>query len=189
MSHSRKGTTLKPDIYQFSFAAALPRRSFIKMGSGASRPDLIESRWWEGKAQHVLRTTRNTGKVEVICSFIPFTDDKTLVEHLAARSDLDTLLAIYCRRQNLSEEQSTNTSKETDDSKAMELWCFSRDLFPFSIESLIPPLNRHDPSVIDMGIDSNGDARSSTRLMFIEEKCSICRLCKAFSIRMAAKPR
>ncbi|KAH6672618.1 hypothetical protein B0J14DRAFT_77801 [Halenospora varia] len=89
------------------------------MGSGSSR---LETRWWEAEAQQKVITTTNIGKVEVICSLIPGLDGTTMIGHLKARSDLDTLFALHCRTQNLPTEQPADPSDLTADVKANELW-------------------------------------------------------------------
>jgi hypothetical protein len=92
------------------------------MGSGASREDVIGSKWWEAKAQKMLITTTNPGKVEVICSLLPFEDGKAAVRLLKARPDLDTLFALHCKYQGLCEEQRADPSSLTVDFKANEIW-------------------------------------------------------------------
>ena len=92
------------------------------MGSGPSREDVIVSKWWEAKAQKVLISTTKPGKVEVICSLLPFEDEKTAIRLLKARTDLDTLFALHCKYQDLSMEQRADPSSLTVDSKANELW-------------------------------------------------------------------
>jgi hypothetical protein len=91
------------------------------MGSGASRQDVIDSKWWEAKAQQMVTTTTDTGKVKVICSLIPFMDEAILLGLLMGRSDLDTLFTLHCK-QNIPLQQSGDPSKLTDDIKAQELW-------------------------------------------------------------------
>jgi len=92
------------------------------MGSGASREGVIASKWWEAKAQKMLMTTTNMGKVEVICSLLPVKDEKTAIRLLKARPDLDTLFALHCRYQDLSKEQRVDPSNLAVDFKANELW-------------------------------------------------------------------
>ncbi|KAL5313257.1 hypothetical protein ACEPPN_018990 [Leptodophora sp. 'Broadleaf-Isolate-01'] len=89
------------------------------MGSGSSR---FETRWWEAEAQRKVVTTKNTGKVEVICSLIPGVDEIAMVGYLKERSDLDELFALHCRHQDLSKEQRADPSNLTVDFKANELW-------------------------------------------------------------------
>lgn len=89
------------------------------MGSGASREDVIASKWWEAKAHRMLITTTSTRDVELICALIPFVDEMTLLGLLSRRSDLDTLFTLHCK-QNV--QQSGDPSKLTDDIKAQELW-------------------------------------------------------------------
>jgi len=92
------------------------------MGSGASREDVIDSKWWEAKAQQILVTTTNIGKVEVICSLIPFEDEKIAIRLLKGRPDLDTLFVLHCRYQDLYKEERAEPSNLTADFKAKELW-------------------------------------------------------------------
>ena len=92
---------------------------FANMGSGSSR---CETRWWEAKAQRKVVTTKNTGKVEVICSLIPGVDEVAMVGYLKERSDLDTLFARHCRYQDLSKEQRADPPNLPVDFKANELW-------------------------------------------------------------------
>ncbi|KAL2063213.1 hypothetical protein VTL71DRAFT_5017 [Oculimacula yallundae] len=89
------------------------------MGSGSSR---LETRWWEAEAQRKVVTTKNSGKVEVICSLIPGVDEIAMVGYLKERSDLDTLFALHCRHQNLSSDQRVDPPALTVDFKANELW-------------------------------------------------------------------
>jgi hypothetical protein len=89
------------------------------MGSGASREDVIDSKWWEAKAQQMLVTTTKTGKVEVICSLIPFEDERIALGPLKARSDLDTLFTLHYRGQKIPGQQNADYSNEF---KASELW-------------------------------------------------------------------
>jgi len=89
------------------------------MGSGPSR---FETRWWEAEAQRKVVTTKNTGKVEVICSLIPGVDDMAMVGYLKERSDLDTLFALHSRHQNLSGDQRANPQALTVDCKANAIW-------------------------------------------------------------------
>ena len=107
------------DNHLFSLAASDPLMPFANMGSGSSR---CETRWWEAKAQRKVVTTKNTGKVEVICSLIPGVDEVAMVGYLKERSDLDTLFALHCRHQDLSKEQRADPSNLTVDFKANELW-------------------------------------------------------------------
>jgi hypothetical protein len=78
--------------------------------------------WWEAEAQRKVMTTKSTGKVEVICSLIPGVDETAMVDHLKARSDLDTLFELYCRYPNPPREQRADPSNLTVDFKAYELW-------------------------------------------------------------------
>ncbi|CAG8977994.1 hypothetical protein HYALB_00000663 [Hymenoscyphus albidus] len=87
------------------------------MGSGTSRESVIDSEYWEAESQRILRTTTNTYKIEMICSLIPFKDEKALFKVLEARSDLDTLFAHYCG----SGEQTVDLSR-TNNEKAAEIW-------------------------------------------------------------------
>ena len=89
------------------------------MGSGPSR---FVARSWEAEAQRKVVTTKNTGKVEVICSLIPGVDEIAMVGYLKERSDLDTLFARHCRYQNLSGDQRVDPPDLTVDLKANELW-------------------------------------------------------------------
>ncbi|KAG9228670.1 hypothetical protein BJ875DRAFT_476907 [Amylocarpus encephaloides] len=90
------------------------------MGSGTSRESGIDLKW-ETKAQQMLRTTTNTRKVKVICSFILFKEESDLRELIQARSDLETLLALCCEFQKHSDEQSVDLSL-TDEVKANAVW-------------------------------------------------------------------
>jgi len=83
------------------------------MGSASSR---FVNRWWEAEAQRKVVTTKNIGKVEVICSLIPGVDEVAMVGYLKERSDLDTLF------QNLSRDQHADPSNLSVDFKANELW-------------------------------------------------------------------
>ncbi|KAH7330027.1 hypothetical protein BKA65DRAFT_480193 [Rhexocercosporidium sp. MPI-PUGE-AT-0058] len=83
------------------------------MGSASSR---FANRWWEAEAQRKVVTTKNTGKVEVICSLIPGVDEAAMVGYLKERSDLDTIF------QNLSRDQHADPSNLSVDFKANELW-------------------------------------------------------------------
>ncbi|RDL36275.1 uncharacterized protein BP5553_06887 [Venustampulla echinocandica] len=67
-----------------SFRQLPPAYPFVNMGLGPSRLDMLEA-----KAQHMLMTTTNTRKVEIICSLVPFTDEKAQVARLMARYDLN----------------------------------------------------------------------------------------------------
>jgi hypothetical protein len=49
------------------------------MGLGASRQEVLETRWWKSEALHELITTTDTGDIELVCSLIPFADEKTLI--------------------------------------------------------------------------------------------------------------
>ena len=89
------------------------------MGSASSR---VETRWWEAEAQRKVVTTKNAGKVEVICSLIPGVDEVAMVGYLKERSDLDTLFARRCRYQDLSREPRADPSNLPVDFKANELW-------------------------------------------------------------------
>ena len=89
------------------------------MGSASSRST---NRWWEAEAQRKVVTTKNTGKVEVICSLIPGVDEVAMVGYLKERSDLDTLFARHCRYQDLSKEQRADPPNLPVDFKANELW-------------------------------------------------------------------
>jgi hypothetical protein len=66
---------------------------------------VLESRWWELEALCKLVSTRDTGDVERIYSLVPFIDEKALIARLSARSDLDTLLTLYCRGAFLEEQK------------------------------------------------------------------------------------
>ncbi|MAD82895.1 MAG: hypothetical protein CL912_08020 [Deltaproteobacteria bacterium] len=88
------------------------------MGSGSSR---VET-WWEAEAQRKVRVTKNSGKVEVICSLIPGMDQTAVVGSLKARPDLEKLFALYCENQNRSRDQAIHPSTLTVDFKANELW-------------------------------------------------------------------
>ena len=68
------------------------------MGSGLSRQEVIDSRWWEERAQHMLGTTPDAGKAGLICSLIAFADETAITTSLTARSDLDTLVALHCQK-------------------------------------------------------------------------------------------
>ena len=83
------------------------------MGSASSR---FANRWWEAEAQRKVVTTKNIGRVEVICSLIPGVDEVAIVGYLKERSDLDTLF------QNLSRDQHEGPSNLSVDFKANELW-------------------------------------------------------------------
>jgi hypothetical protein len=87
-----------------------------------SREKVIASKWWEAKAQEMLKTTRDIGKVEVAYALLPMEDEKTAIRLLKERPDLDTLCALHCRYQDLSKEQRTDPSKLALDVKANELW-------------------------------------------------------------------
>lgn len=91
------------------------------MGSGASRENVITSKWWEAKAQKMLMTT-TVGKVEVVCSLLPLEDERTVIELLKARPDIDTLFVLHCRDRGLSKEKCADPSDLTVDSKANEVW-------------------------------------------------------------------
>ena len=107
------------DNHLFSLAASNPLMPFANMGSGSSR---CETRWWEAEAQRKVVTTKNAGKVEVICSLIPGVDEVAMVGYLKERSDLDTLFARRCRYQDLSREPRADPSNLPVDFKANELW-------------------------------------------------------------------
>ena len=47
--------------------------------------------------------TTDTGKVALICSFIPFRDESAMIGLLKARSDLEMLVAIHCKSNKLSD--------------------------------------------------------------------------------------
>ncbi|KAE8441390.1 hypothetical protein EG329_005017 [Mollisiaceae sp. DMI_Dod_QoI] len=98
------------------------------MGSASSR---FATRWWEAKAQRKIVTTKNTGKVEVICSLIPDLDEAAMVGYLKKRSDLDTLF------QNLSRDQHADPSNLSVDFKANELWRVLQMPFEYRIPSEI----------------------------------------------------
>jgi hypothetical protein len=91
------------------------------MGSRASREDVIALKWWEVEARKMVMTN-TIGKVEEICSLLPIDDGKTVIELLKARPDLDTIFALHCRYQDLSEQQRADPSTLTVDFKANELW-------------------------------------------------------------------
>jgi len=107
------------DNYLLSLVASNPLISFANMGSASSR---FETRWWEAEAQRKVVTTKNAGKVEVICSLIPGVDEVAMVGYLKERSDLDTLFARRCRYQDLSREPRADPSNLPVDFKANELW-------------------------------------------------------------------
>jgi hypothetical protein len=65
------------------------------MGAGASRQNIIESKWWEAKAHRMLITTTEIQDVELIYTLIPFIDETTLLDLLSRRSDLDTLFKLH----------------------------------------------------------------------------------------------
>lgn len=92
------------------------------MRSRHSQEKVIASKWWEAKAQEMLKTTTTIGKLDVICSLLPVEDEKTAIRLLRARPDLDTLFALNCRYQDLSKEQRADPSTLTVDFKANELW-------------------------------------------------------------------
>jgi hypothetical protein len=87
-----------------------------------SNDKVIASKWWEAKAQEMLKSTRHIGQVEVAYSLLPMEDEKTAIRLLKERPDLDTLCALHCRYQDLSKEQRTDPSKLAVDFKANELW-------------------------------------------------------------------
>lgn len=89
------------------------------MGSGASRQELLESRWWEAESLRKLVATTDLGDVEHICSLIPFVDEKLPTARLTARPDLDTLFTLHCSR---PVEPRADISTSTDDCKANEIW-------------------------------------------------------------------
>ncbi|KAG4429165.1 hypothetical protein IFR05_015354 [Cadophora sp. M221] len=68
------------------------------MGSASSR---FATRWWEAEAQRKVVTTKNTGKLKVICSLIPGVNEIAM---------------------DLSKEQRADPSNLTIDFKANELW-------------------------------------------------------------------
>jgi len=107
------------DNYLLSLVASNPLISFANMGSASSR---FETRWWEAEAQRKVVTTKNAGKVEVICSLIPGVDEVAMVGYLKERSDLDTLFARSYRYQDLSREPRADLSNLSVDFKANELW-------------------------------------------------------------------
>ena len=107
------------DNYLLSLVTSNPLISFANMGSASSR---VETRWWEAEAQRKVVTTKNAGKVEVICSLIPGVDEVAMVGYLKERSDLDTLFARRCRYQDLSREPRADPSNLPVDFKANELW-------------------------------------------------------------------
>ena len=107
------------DNYLLSLVASNSLISFANMGSASSR---FETRWWEAEAQRKVVTTKNAGKVEVICSLIPGVDEVAMVGYLKERSDLDTLFARRCRYQELSREPRADPSNLPVDFKANELW-------------------------------------------------------------------
>ena len=92
------------------------------MGSGSSRQETIESRWWEEKALDMLTKTSDTGKVGLICSFIPVSDESAMIGVLKERSDLETLVAIHCKSRERSKEQSVTSPTLTNEAVATELW-------------------------------------------------------------------
>jgi hypothetical protein len=91
------------------------------MGAGASRQDVVDSKWWEAEAHRMLITTTSIRNVELISTLIPFIDETTLLGLLSRRSDLDTLFTLHCK-QNGPEQQSGDLSKLTADIKAQGLW-------------------------------------------------------------------
>jgi len=97
------------------------------MGSGSSR---LETRWWEAEAQQKLMTTTNTGEVEVICSLIPGLDETTMIGHLKARSDLDTLFALHCRCQNLPTVQRADPSNLGESRHLRKTWHLRKKRHP-----------------------------------------------------------
>ncbi|KAH6696538.1 hypothetical protein BKA61DRAFT_662440 [Leptodontidium sp. MPI-SDFR-AT-0119] len=92
------------------------------MGSGLSRQETVESRWWEEKALDMLTNTSDTGKVGLVCSFIPISDESAMIGVLKERSDLETLVAIHCKSRERSKEQSVTSPTLTDEAFATELW-------------------------------------------------------------------
>ncbi|KAH6704087.1 hypothetical protein BKA61DRAFT_660758 [Leptodontidium sp. MPI-SDFR-AT-0119] len=88
---------LPPATSSTSFAIA-------DLGSGASREDVITSRWWDVEARKMLITAM-ISKVEVLCSLLPREDEKTAIKYLKGRPDLDMLLALHYRDQDFSREQ------------------------------------------------------------------------------------
>jgi hypothetical protein len=88
---------LPPATTSTSFAIA-------DLGSGASREDVITSRWWDAEARKMLITAM-IGKVKVLCSLLPREDEKTAIKYLKGRPDLDMLLALHYRDQDFSREQ------------------------------------------------------------------------------------
>ena len=97
------------------------------MGSGVSRQELLELRWWEPEALRKVVTTTDLGDVGNICSLIPFADEKLLTARLAARPDLDTLFVLHCRS-HYPVEQRADLSMLTDGFKANEVWQVLRSL-------------------------------------------------------------
>lgn len=70
-----KGLQQKPDSpLQLSSTTTSTRQAIADMESGASREDVIASKWWKAKAQKILMTTANIGKVEIICIPLPVKD-------------------------------------------------------------------------------------------------------------------
>lgn len=92
------------------------------MGSGPSRQNVIDSRWWETKAQKMLISTTHPGRVKAICSLLPFEDERTAVQLLKARPDLDTLFTLHFKHQDLCMEHRIDPSNLTADFKANEIW-------------------------------------------------------------------
>ncbi|PVH69308.1 hypothetical protein DL98DRAFT_541705 [Cadophora sp. DSE1049] len=92
---------LLPATTSTSFAIA-------DMGSGASREDVITSRWWDAEARKMLMTAV-ISKVKVICSLLPREDEKTAIKYLKVLPDLDMLFALHYRDQDFSREQHAAT--------------------------------------------------------------------------------
>ncbi len=82
---------------------------------------VLDSRWWVSEALRKLVTTTDTGDVKLVCSFVPFVDEKTLIVRLSVRSDLGTLFTLHCRGA-FPEEQRADILLLTDGCKAKEVW-------------------------------------------------------------------
>lgn len=67
----------------------------------------------------MLVTTTRTGTVEVICSLIPFEDERIALGLLKARLDLNILFTLHYRGQKIPGEQNADYSNKF---KANELW-------------------------------------------------------------------
>ncbi|KAN0089255.1 hypothetical protein V8E51_019515 [Hyaloscypha variabilis] len=80
------------------------------MGAGASRQDMVDSKWWEAEAHRMLTTTTSIRDMKRP-SYAYYHDVR----------DLDTLFTLHYK-QNGPEQQSGDLSKLTADIKAQELW-------------------------------------------------------------------